>query len=498
MSDEHLYALTSSSSSSVSSATSSGSGSSVSSATTDEIVSSLVSETTLRAVGPPPDDGFGPPVATNPLAKIPAADDFLEARVDALFPIAEHAVVHRYSPGQSRWEQRPMTVSVCVEPFACGAMRYGHYCVSLEHPETLLVAKRYRNAHHNTRDQVFADANMHHVAGHWARMFNNYNPPKKVRFVPACVLELTSRRPTVYLCLEPFMRGEYKKHNNNDGYVAKRSKEAAEALRCTPQAFLHFTYQFSGGNLMVCDIQGVGDVYTDPQILTKNGEGHGRGNIGSKGMRKCLRNHQCNAVCRRLGLQLIRAPVSAPASPTVAKASQPALRQPDTPVQPGGPQTPATPAPQPPPGVESTPFLKRLRSLFGSPNKSSSLSSAGAPASPATPVVAPATAKAVPMEATPAAAAAGGGRGELVAERFWSDDSDDGASISSDDNDADVPALRAAMREFNEVASPQVRVPPRARGEMQGEAQRSLAAMLDFQVDLQRRDSGAAAAADSD
>lgn len=34
----------------------------------------------------------------------------------------------------------------------------------------------------------------------------------------------------------------------------------------TPQAFSHFTYCHSGGKLLICDIQGVGDKYTDPQI----------------------------------------------------------------------------------------------------------------------------------------------------------------------------------------------------------------------------------------
>jgi hypothetical protein len=30
-------------------------------------------------------------------------------------------------------------------------------------------------------------------------------------------------------------------------------------------AFSHFTWEASGRTLMVCDIQGVGDLWTDPQ-----------------------------------------------------------------------------------------------------------------------------------------------------------------------------------------------------------------------------------------
>ena len=41
--------------------------------------------------------------------------------------------------------------------------------------------------------------------------------------------------------------------------------------RQTPQAFSHFTFEKSGHELIVVDIQGVGDLYTDPQIHTANG-----------------------------------------------------------------------------------------------------------------------------------------------------------------------------------------------------------------------------------
>jgi elongation factor 2 kinase len=41
--------------------------------------------------------------------------------------------------------------------------------------------------------------------------------------------------------------------------------------RNTPQAFSHFTYESSDHMVLVCDIQGVGDVYTDPQMHTLDG-----------------------------------------------------------------------------------------------------------------------------------------------------------------------------------------------------------------------------------
>ncbi len=56
------------------------------------------------------------------------------------------------------------------------------------------------------------------------------------------------------------MDGEYKKYSNNDGVT--------QYNRNTPQAFSHFTYEKSEHELVVVDVQGVEDWYTDPQIHT--------------------------------------------------------------------------------------------------------------------------------------------------------------------------------------------------------------------------------------
>ncbi len=61
------------------------------------------------------------------------------------------------------------------------------------------------------------------------------------------------------------LEGEYTKYNSNSGFVDHGG------CRQTPQAFSHFTFERSGHELMVVDIQGVGDLYTDPQILTATG-----------------------------------------------------------------------------------------------------------------------------------------------------------------------------------------------------------------------------------
>lgn len=76
----------------------------------------------------------------------------------------------------------------------------------------------------------------------------------------------------------------------------------SEEERNTPQAFSHYTYEASGRQILICDIQGVGDRYTDPQIHSHDGVGFGKGNMGERGVDRFLASHRCNAICRYLKL----------------------------------------------------------------------------------------------------------------------------------------------------------------------------------------------------
>ena len=85
-----------------------------------------------------------------------------------------------------------------------------------------------------------------------------------------------------------------------------------------PQAFTHFTFQDSGGQMLVCDLQGVFErkmtppvfLLTDPVIHFASrhhgGRTHkyGRTDRGMNGMRDFFRTHKCNALCHALGLTM--------------------------------------------------------------------------------------------------------------------------------------------------------------------------------------------------
>jgi len=95
--------------------------------------------------------------------------------------------------------------------------------------------------------------------------------------------------------VEPMMKGNFFKYSSNQGFV--------DESRNTPNAYSHFSYEQSRGELIVVDIQGVGDVYTDPQIHTFNrGGDYGLGNLGMKGIKAFFASHRCNELCESLSL----------------------------------------------------------------------------------------------------------------------------------------------------------------------------------------------------
>ena len=61
----------------------------------------------------------------------------------------------------------------------------------------------------------------------------------------------------------------------------------------------------NGGEKIVVDVQGVGDLLTDPQLHTREGNS-GPGDGGPRGFGLFFATHKCNRICRRMGLQNFR------------------------------------------------------------------------------------------------------------------------------------------------------------------------------------------------
>ena len=163
------------------------------------------------------------------------------------------------------------------------------------HHASAYVAKSYKDAAVGTREAYERDCKMQQDAKLWGERFDALHPPKPVDFLQCFLLEMVDRPGCPVFACERAVTGEYIKHNNNSGFVESHR-------RATPQAFSHFSFQASRGQMIIVDIQGVQDLYTDPQIHTLNGTGYGEGNLGVNGFALFFAAHRCTPLCARLGL----------------------------------------------------------------------------------------------------------------------------------------------------------------------------------------------------
>ncbi|XP_052782696.1 uncharacterized protein LOC128218954 [Mya arenaria] len=85
-------------------------------------------------------------------------------------------------------------------------------------------------------------------------------------------------------------------------YIDRRG-EAKHVIAALPAAFCHFSYQESGGQFVICNLQGVLDkgkfVFTNP-VVHSNSETFGESDKGAKGMATFFENHVCTYLCKDL------------------------------------------------------------------------------------------------------------------------------------------------------------------------------------------------------
>lgn len=222
--------------------------------------------------------------------------------------MAERAEKLSFDVDTLEWNSSSTRVKLDLVPFATGQLRNAYYLQDLGEvsssntPPRLLVAKFSQRQ--SDPGSYLSDVEMQAVCAHYAALYNEHEPPLKVYYARSWLLKLRDRNDLV-CSVEEYLQGSYVKYSNNNGYVGKETSTTEERERNTPQSFSHFSFVASDYRLMIVDIQGVNDQYTDPQIHSADGRGFGAGNLGTFGMEKFLESHRCNEVCRWLGLQSI-------------------------------------------------------------------------------------------------------------------------------------------------------------------------------------------------
>ncbi|KAM3610879.1 uncharacterized protein V6R79_009997 [Siganus canaliculatus] len=129
-----------------------------------------------------------------------------------------------------------------------------------------------------------------------------------------------------WLTIERNMSGDFRKYNNNTGEEIAPCCSLEEVLL----AFSHWTYVYSCRELLVLDMQGVGEVLTDPTVIMADDQSGSRGemlfgpdNLGAAAISGFLQKHSCGTCCRRLGLtDLRKRPNGSEAEPTAAAAAR--------------------------------------------------------------------------------------------------------------------------------------------------------------------------------
>ena len=218
-----------------------------------------------------------------------------------------------YDAGTDKWLCSETLIKMEGDPFAAGAMRECYRMKKMSQVNAQFffharwdqcnnyVAKRYmREA---VEAQVyFDDVKMQMVSKRYARLYNALSPPKGVDFLQAFVMEVDRNGESMVFAVERAMEeeGAFIKYNSNSGFVDWDSE--GHEHRLTPHAFTRFTFDRSAGELMVVDIQGCDDVYTDPQIHTLEGTEYGEGNLGVGGMALFFSTSHYDSLCERLGL----------------------------------------------------------------------------------------------------------------------------------------------------------------------------------------------------
>uniref|UniRef100_A0A4W6FW32 non-specific serine/threonine protein kinase n=1 Tax=Lates calcarifer TaxID=8187 RepID=A0A4W6FW32_LATCA len=175
------------------------------------------------------------------------------------------------------------------------------YVVKAFRPEVVRAWQKY---FHGTKLHLFRYILNLLAAQKMMRVFNQVKPDDmhhSPRFLDVSLVLWHSNGQ--WLTIERNMSGDFRKCNNNTGEEITPCCSLEEMLL----AFSHWTYEYSNRELLVLDIQGVGEELTDPTVVMADDQRgemlFGPDNLGYAAINGFLQKHSCSIFCHRLGLE---------------------------------------------------------------------------------------------------------------------------------------------------------------------------------------------------
>ena len=201
----------------------------------------------------------------------------------------------------------PIAIKIAPNPFADGEESYIYRGYDTRNNRQV-VLKKFK-ASGATLDCHMKVLKKQTIASTYARDFNNDKKKpchvESIEFIPADVVQINDGS---FYILQPFIDGKFVKYNTNNGIVC-----TAVSNSDMMQAFSHFTYVHSGESLVICDLQGVRNSrgvnqLSDPAIHCRILKGtYGSTDNGFPGIKRFFNSHNCNNICRSMGLDGVRA-----------------------------------------------------------------------------------------------------------------------------------------------------------------------------------------------
>ncbi|PKY45258.1 kinase-like protein [Rhizophagus irregularis] len=204
---------------------------------------------------------------------------------------------------------RSFSFKIASQPFSAGVERYAYFALDIGScsAKKMVIKEYHRVGRNDSFKKYIVAIEISTIASFLSTEFNLIAERKdlpRVKFLNVKLLRCgTINFNTRYYTIEPKLHNmEYKRFNANTGVITE--------LRPILEAFVHFTYEYTKGYLVVCDLQGIEltneFLLTDPAIHCIDSLRFGRTNFGKKGINQLfLANHRCNDICKQLKLKHI-------------------------------------------------------------------------------------------------------------------------------------------------------------------------------------------------